>query len=95
MTALEYIKANPIVFIANLLVIVGALNWLSIGLLKTDYVTTFLGENAKWIFIIVGLAGVYLAYRFITSNYNVEHMISNTTSTQCTTGTPGCTPMYT
>lgn len=65
MTPSEAFKANPIMLISNLLVIVGALNWLAIGLLRTDYVTQFVGINAKYVFIIVGLAGVYLAYHKI------------------------------
>lgn len=86
-------------FIANVLVIIGALNWLCIGLFQTDYVTKFVGEHSKWIFIIVGLSGIYLAYNkvlwFIAGNNTVEHMItSSAPAQQCVTGTPGCTPMY-
>ena len=84
MTPSEAFKAHPIMLISNLLVIVGALNWLGIGLLKTDYVIQLLGsENAKYIFILVGLAGVYLAYYKVmwfmeksekSENIIVEHM---------------------
>lgn len=63
MTPSEAFKSHPIMIIANILVIVGALNWLAVGLLRADYVTQLLGsEYAKYIFIIVGLAGAYLAY---------------------------------
>jgi uncharacterized membrane protein YuzA (DUF378 family) len=63
MTPSEAFKSHPVMLISNLLVIVGALNWLAVGLLKADYVTQFAGsENAKYVFIAVGLAGVYLAY---------------------------------
>jgi len=84
MTPSEAFKSNPIMLISNLLVIVGALNWLAIGLLRTDYVTQLLGsEYAKYIFVTVGLAGVYLAYHklmwFMGNNSTettvaVEHM---------------------
>ena len=86
MTPSEAFKAHPIMLISNLLVIIGALNWLGIGLLKTDYVIQLLGsENAKYIFIVVGLAGVYLAYHKImwfmekSDNVVVEHMSGCTT----------------
>ena len=63
MTPSEAFKSHPLMLISNLLVIVGALNWLAVGLLKAEYVTQFAGpENAKYVFITVGLAGAYLAY---------------------------------
>ena len=84
MTPSEAFKAHPIMLISNLLVIVGALNWLAVGLLRTDYVTQLLGSvNAKYVFIVVGLAGVYLAYHKVmwfmgknstTTTVAVEHM---------------------
>lgn len=83
MTPSEAFKAHPVMLISNLLVIVGALNWLAVGLLKADYVTQFVGANAKYVFIAVGLAGAYLAYHKLmwfmgkpstTTKVTVEHM---------------------
>ena len=63
MTHSEAFKKNPIMVISNLLVIIGALNWLGIGLMNTNYVLQYSGSQyARYIFILVGLAGVYLAY---------------------------------
>lgn len=84
MTPSEAFKAHPVMLISNLLVIVGALNWLAVGLLRTDYVTQLAGAvNAKYVFIAVGLAGAYLAYHKLmwfmgknstTTTVAVEHM---------------------
>lgn len=62
MTPSEAFKANPIMLIANIIVIVGALNWLGVGLQNVNYVSRYLGNNAQMVFILVGLAGVYLTY---------------------------------
>jgi uncharacterized membrane protein YuzA (DUF378 family) len=56
------LNSFPVMSTAEILVIVGALNWLSIGLQNTNYVSKFVGENAKYVYILVGLAGLYLAY---------------------------------
>lgn len=54
-----YSKWVHIVIIA--LVLVGAVNWLSIGVLGIDLVRLILApRNAKWVYILVGLAGVSL-----------------------------------
>jgi len=78
MTPSEAFKAHPVMLISNLLVIVGALNWLAVGLLRTDYVTQLTGAvNAKYVFIAVGLAGAYLAYHkvmWFMGKKAVEHM---------------------
>ena len=72
-------ESHSVLLISNLLVIIGALNWLTIGLLKTDYVTQFVGTYNQYVFIIVGLAGLYLVYNkpiwFMGKNVKtVEHM---------------------
>lgn len=54
--------------IATILVIVGALNWLGVGLQNTNYVSQFAGEYAPHIFTAVGAAGIYLAY-LMFNNY--------------------------
>ena len=49
---------HPIQFIAELLIIVGALNWLTIGFFNYDFVTKFFKSFSKYIFMTVGIAGV-------------------------------------
>jgi len=48
---------------ALLLVIVGALNWLLVGLFKFDLVATIFGGQASFlsrtIYVVVGLAGIW------------------------------------
>lgn len=51
--------------VATILVIVGALNWLGVGLQNTNYVSQFVGPNATHVFTAVGVAGVYLAYLMV------------------------------
>jgi len=51
--------------LAFLLVIIGALNWLLVGLLQLNLVSSIFGANSlleKVIYILVGLAGLWLAY---------------------------------
>jgi uncharacterized protein len=52
------------------LVIVGAVNWLLVGLLQIDLVATVLGGQAslpsRIIYTIVGLAGLYSISYFFT-----------------------------
>ena len=44
--------------IALILVIVGAINWGLIGFFRFDLVTTIFGGLNRWIFALVGLAGL-------------------------------------
>jgi uncharacterized membrane protein YuzA (DUF378 family) len=48
--------------VATILVIAGALNWLSIGTQNANFVGQLTGSNANYVYIAVGIAGVYLAY---------------------------------
>jgi uncharacterized membrane protein YuzA (DUF378 family) len=54
---------TPLDRIALVLVIIGALNWLLIGLFQYDLVASLFGGNtsfiSKTIYIVVGLAGLY------------------------------------
>ena len=59
---------------ANILVIVGAINWLGIGLQNTNYVSKFTGTNSGSVYILVGVAGVYLAY-LMFEEYNKKKLI--------------------
>lgn len=78
MTPSEAFNDHPVMLIANLLVIIGALNWLAVGLLHADYVTQLVGsEYSKYIFILVGIAGIYLAYykiMWFSGKDSMEHM---------------------
>lgn len=50
-------------WVALVLVIVGGINWLLVGLFSVDIVTSILGNMlARVIFIIVGVAALYLCY---------------------------------
>jgi uncharacterized membrane protein YuzA (DUF378 family) len=53
--------------VANILVIVGALNWLSIGAQGVNYVSQYAGPNDKYVYLLVGLAGAYLLYNMIVN----------------------------
>jgi uncharacterized membrane protein YuzA (DUF378 family) len=53
---------TPLDRVALVLVIIGALNWLSIGLFRYDLVGTLFGATSfitRTIFVIVGIAGLY------------------------------------
>lgn len=49
---------------ALVLVIIGALNWLLVGLLQFDVVAALFGGSASWlsriVYTLVGLGGLYL-----------------------------------
>lgn len=71
MTALEVYKQNPIKFISYILVLIGALNWLSVGIGHGDLVAKVTKSFAPYVFILVGIAGIYLTVmeiKFIKEN---------------------------
>ncbi len=49
---------------ALLLVIIGAINWLLVGLLQFDLVAALFGSSASWlsriVYSLIGIAGLYL-----------------------------------
>lgn len=56
---------NVVDWIAIILVIIGGLNWGLVGLLNFDLVDAILGSIpvlAKIVYIVVGLAAVYMIY---------------------------------
>lgn len=56
---------NPVDLIALILVIVGALNWGLVGLFDYNLVDAIFGAGStlsRIIYIIVGLAGLYMIY---------------------------------
>ncbi|MHB8063297.1 MAG: DUF378 domain-containing protein [Ruminiclostridium sp.] len=53
---------TPLDRVALIVVIIGALNWLSVGLFRYDLVGTMFGATSfitRTIFTIVGIAGLY------------------------------------
>ena len=63
MKGMLYMDRTPLDRIALVLVIIGALNWLSVGLFQYDLVADLFGGAtsfvSKAIYTIVGLAGLY------------------------------------
>ena len=55
--------------LALVLVIVGALNWGLVGAFRFNLVTALLGQTilASIVFVLVGIAGIYLGARLPTS----------------------------
>jgi uncharacterized membrane protein YuzA (DUF378 family) len=49
---------DPVQCIIEILIIVGALNWLTIGFFNYDFVTKLFKSFSKYIFMTVGIAGV-------------------------------------
>ena len=54
---------NPIYMLACLLIIIGALNWLFIGLGMGNPVEMIFGSRSRIIYIIVGFCGIFVAVR--------------------------------
>jgi len=52
-------KMKTIEWVAIVLLIAGGINWGLIGLMNYNLVETLLGNLSKWIYILVGAAGVY------------------------------------
>ena len=65
MTPKQAFADHPIALISMILVILGALNWLSIGLTSTDLVHPIFQSYSNIIYILIGFAGLYLAIRKI------------------------------
>ena len=62
--------------VALTLVIIGALNWLLVGLFQLDLVATIFGGTDSWIsriiYILVGIAGIYCT-KFYTRDRGTEN----------------------
>lgn len=57
-------RLNVLDWISLILVIVGALNWMAIGLFNYNFVAVLFGimtSITRTIYVLVGLAGLYLA----------------------------------
>lgn len=61
MTPKQAFSDHPVKLIAMILVILGSLNWLSIGLTDTDLVKNTFKESSKMVYIMYGIAAIYLA----------------------------------
>jgi hypothetical protein len=58
-------KLNVFDWIALILVVIGALNWASIGIFDYDFVASVFGTMTsvtRTIYVLVGLSGLYLAF---------------------------------
>jgi uncharacterized membrane protein YuzA (DUF378 family) len=65
MTPSQAFKDHPACIIACFIIIVGALNWLTIGFVGYNFVQDLFGKSSKYIYMIVGLAGLYVLVRKI------------------------------
>jgi uncharacterized membrane protein YuzA (DUF378 family) len=60
--------------IATILVIAGAFNWLVIGLQNANIVSKLAGQYSNYVYIAVGVAGIYLTY-LIFAGYKTTGLI--------------------
>jgi uncharacterized membrane protein YuzA (DUF378 family) len=63
---MDYLSETNLKLAATILVIVGAFNWLSVGVNDYNFVNRSVGDNSKWVYMIVGAAGAYLVYLMFT-----------------------------
>ena len=59
-------KMNTLDMVANLLMIIGGINWLLFGAIKFDLVQVIFGSVpilAQAIYIIIGLSALYMLYK--------------------------------
>lgn len=61
MTPRQAFADHPFKLIAMMLVILGSLNWLSIGLADVDLVQNTFKGSSKMVYISYGIAALYLA----------------------------------
>ncbi len=63
-------KMKELDWFAHVLVLLGALNWGLVGAFKLDLVQTVLGTSpalVQLVYILVGLAGLYMLYKMGSS----------------------------
>ena len=63
MTPAQAFKEHPIALVACFLVIIGALNWLTIGFVGYNFVQDLFGKSSNYVYMVVGLAGLYALIR--------------------------------
>ena len=66
--------------IAIILSIIGALNWLLVGVFGFNLVAFLFGTGtiAVITYIVIGLAGLWLVYFLVKNKMRVEHMAEST-----------------
>ena len=62
---MDFANETNLKLIATILVIVGAFNWLSVGANDYNFVNKAIGDNSKWVYMLVGAAGAYLVYLIV------------------------------
>ena len=60
-------KGGTLGQVAGIVVLVGALNWGLVGLLNFNLVTTLFGAFANYVYDLVGLAALYVAYEMFVA----------------------------
>jgi uncharacterized membrane protein YuzA (DUF378 family) len=65
MTPNQVFKEHPICFIASIIILIGALNWLTIGFVGYNFVQDLFGKKSNLVYCLVGLAGLYVLVRKI------------------------------
>lgn len=68
-----------ITIIAIILTIIGALNWLLVGIFDFNLVTFIFGASAftAIIYILVGLAGIWMLYYLVRTRFRVDPIRDN------------------
>lgn len=61
-------KMSTLDYISWILIVIGALNWGFIGAFNFNLVTMLFGVGVftQWVYIIVGLAGLYSLWKILT-----------------------------
>jgi len=62
-------KMNTLDYITWTLIVVGAINWGLVGFWNYNLVTAIFGMGmlTKWVYIFVGLSGVYALWKMFTA----------------------------
>lgn len=68
-----------ITVIAIILTIIGSLNWLLVGIIDFNLVTFIFGTGALTavIYVLVGLAGVWMLYYLIRARFRIDPIRDN------------------
>lgn len=61
MNARQAFADHPVKMIAMILIIIGSLNYLSIGLMDRDLVKSTFKDSSKMVYLLYGISGLYLA----------------------------------
>ena len=76
-------QTDPVNLTAELLILIGALNWLAIGLQKGDYIGKYAGQYTTYVFIAIGLAGLFFTYKKAMYFYTAQfEKLTNTEDEQ-------------